>query len=112
MGRGARLTIGGGDGYASRNVSIECRERISIGAGVAISSDVMIRDTDSHQLLGMTHVMTQPVVIGDRVWIGAKASILKGVTIGNGAVVTHDVPPNCLVAGAPARVLRTGIDWR
>jgi len=58
-------------------------------------------------------VSTQPVRIGDDVWIGANAVILPGVTIGShvvvaaGAVVTKDVPANCVVGGVPAKVLRT-----
>lgn len=57
-------------------------------------------------------VSTKPVVIGDDVWIGANAVILPGVTIGNhvvvaaGAVVTKDVPDNCIVAGVPAKILK------
>ena len=57
-------------------------------------------------------VSTQPVVIGDDVWIGANAVILPGVTIGHhvvvaaGAVVTKDVPSRTLVAGVPAKVIR------
>lgn len=53
-----------------------------------------------------------PVVIGNNVWIGEKATILPGVTIGDGAViaansvVTKDVPAKCVVAGAPARVIQ------
>ena len=52
------------------------------------------------------------VVIGDNVWLGDKVSVLPGVTIGEGAivaansVVTHDVPPFCVVAGCPAKVVR------
>ena len=58
-------------------------------------------------------VSTNPVVIGDDVWIGANAVILPGVTIGNhcviaaGAVVTKDVPPHSLVAGVPAKIIKT-----
>ncbi len=57
-------------------------------------------------------ISTQPVVIGDDVWIGANAVILPGVTIGHhavvaaGAVVTKDVPDNTVVGGVPAKVLR------
>jgi maltose O-acetyltransferase len=53
-----------------------------------------------------------PVTIGNDVWIGGNCTILPGVTIGNnvvvaaGAVVTKDVPDNCLVAGVPAKVIR------
>jgi acetyltransferase-like isoleucine patch superfamily enzyme len=52
-----------------------------------------------------------PVVVGDDVWIGCGARVLKGVTIGTGAivaagaVVTHDVPPYAIVGGVPARVI-------
>lgn len=57
-------------------------------------------------------ISTQPVVIGDDVWIGANAVILPGVTIGHhvvvaaGAVVTKDVPDNCVVGGVPAKVIK------
>lgn len=57
-------------------------------------------------------VDTRPVVIGDDVWIGANAVILPGVTIGKhvvvaaGAVVTKDVPDNCVVGGVPAKILK------
>jgi acetyltransferase-like isoleucine patch superfamily enzyme len=115
---GATLTIAGGNGYASRNLNIECRESISIGAGTVISHDVVIRDTDSHELIGSAQPMTKPVVIGEHVWIGAKAMILKGVTIGDGAViaagavVTGNVPAHAVVGGVPARLLRSGVAWR
>ena len=58
-------------------------------------------------------VSTNPVVIGDDVWIGANAVILPGVTLGNhcviaaGAVVPKDVPPHSLVAGVPAKIIKT-----
>lgn len=53
-----------------------------------------------------------PVIIGNDVWIGGNCTILPGVTIGNnvivgaGAVVTHHIPDNSLVAGVPARIIR------
>ena len=54
-----------------------------------------------------------PITIGDNCWFGAKCIVLPGITIGSGcvigagSVVTKDVPDNCVVAGNPARVLRT-----
>lgn len=115
---GAVLELQGGNGYASRNLQIECRERITIGPGAAIGPDVIIRDNDGHPLTTEDHAAVRPVVIGRKVWIGGRSIILKGVTIGEGSiiaagsVVTHDIPPNCIAAGAPAKVVRQGVSWK
>ena len=59
------------------------------------------------------HVIPAPIVIGKKVWIGAHATVLQGVTVGDnaviasGAVVTRDVPSNTVVAGVPARIVKT-----
>lgn len=109
---GATLRLG--SGYANRGLNLSCFESISIGFDVAISENVTIRDSDNHHIVGSAPA-TAPVVIGDGVWIGLNAVILKGVTIGPGAVVaagaivTRDVPARCLVGGVPARVLRTDV---
>ncbi|WP_280516425.1 DapH/DapD/GlmU-related protein, partial [Actinomyces succiniciruminis] len=68
--------------------------------------------TDNHRLDDVTILNCHPIDIGRRVWIGAGASIMPGVTVGDdaviagGAVVTKDVPPRSVVAGVPARVIR------
>jgi acetyltransferase-like isoleucine patch superfamily enzyme len=77
-------------------------------------------DFDAHALErdGEWGPTEAPVRIGDRVWIGARATILKGVRVGEGAVigagsvVTRDVPARALVAGNPARVVRENVAWR
>jgi acetyltransferase-like isoleucine patch superfamily enzyme len=113
-GSGARVTIGAHT-YLNRRTEITCRERITIGERCAIAWDVNIMDTDAHTFEDRPD--TAPVTIGDHVWIGAGAMVLKGVTIGDGAVVaarsvvTKDVPPGVLVAGSPARVIREGVSW-
>lgn len=67
---------------------------------------------DTNRRIDEQGISTKPVVIGDDVWIGANAVILPGVTIGRhvvvaaGAVVTKDVPDNCVVAGVPAKVVK------
>ncbi len=69
----------------------------------------MILDTDQHPIPGRG-LDNRPVRIGDRVWIGARALILKGVTVGDraiigaSAIVTHDVPAGAVVTGPAARV--------
>jgi acetyltransferase-like isoleucine patch superfamily enzyme len=110
---GARLMLG--SGYANNFLSLDCAEEITIGDDVAIADHVTIRDTDDHHISGGRPI-TLPVHIGDHVWIGTRAIVLKGVTIGNGAVVaagavvTADVEPGVLVAGVPARPLRR-VTW-
>ena len=105
-------------GYINGYTQIVCANSIKIGKDTAIAREVIIRDTDAHDIIGKKHEKVKPVVIGDHVWIGAKAMIMKGVTIGNGsivaagAIVTKDVPENCIVAGVPAKVISKNIEWR
>lgn len=87
---------------------------ITLGDDALIGHNVVIA-TLNHDLDPQTRATTvpRPVVIGERVWVGANATILPGVTIGDGAVVaagavvTKDVPPRTVVGGVPARVIRT-----
>lgn len=94
-----------------------CRQRIEVGEGCLLA-DARIMDTDFHALdpqdkhRWQTVGVSKPVVLGPNVWVCAGAMILKGVTIGAnsvvaaGAVVARDVPPNVVVAGNPARVVK------
>jgi len=103
--------------FLNRDVKLICRRRITIGRRCEIGWDVSITDSDFHQLLGGGPA-TAPVVIGDHVWIGARATVCKGVTIGDGAVVAagavvvDDVPAGALVGGVPARVMRRDVAWK
>lgn len=114
--KGARLELG--SGYINHNLNLSCFEKVTIGHGVVISENVTVRDSDDHEIIGSTKPMTMPIVIGDHVWIGMNVTILKGVKIDNGAivaagaVVTKDVPEHCLVAGVPARIVKTDVQWR
>ena len=84
---------------------------ITIGDDVALANEVYLMDSNSHGVEGRPHVEA-PIVVGDGTWVGARAMVLPGVTIGKrvvvaaGAVVTRDVPDDVLVAGNPARVVR------
>jgi acetyltransferase-like isoleucine patch superfamily enzyme len=87
---------------------------LRIGSRVMIASHVIIT-TRSHPVRLPRYAIVEdaPIDIGDDVWIGAGAVILPGVSIGNGAVVaagavvSSSVPPHTLVAGIPAKVIRT-----
>jgi acetyltransferase-like isoleucine patch superfamily enzyme len=107
---------------------LACYREIQIGNDVIISWGVTLVDHDSHCVdwagrcndvadwaKGQKHwnnVMHAPIAIEDKVWIGFNASLLKGVTIGEGAVigacsvVTRDIPPYSVAAGNPAKVIR------
>lgn len=116
---GAKLSMGDHT-YINRSASIDCTQDITIGDYCAISDNVQILDSDFHPITynGETSTMSKPVHIGNHVWIGRSAIILKGVTIGDGAIVgagsivTRDVPARCLVAGTPAKVIRENVDWK
>ncbi len=109
-----------GSGYINQGGVISCYKAITIGNDVKIARQVFIYDNDYHKIKNQENKVTntpQPIMIGNHVWIGSKATILKGVTIGDGAIVAanslvnRDVPPNCLVAGNPARVIRDNVIW-
>lgn len=103
-----------------RNVFINQGCRLDDIGGIEIGDDVMIGP--GARLISAGHpldparrrrqVTAAPIVVGRNVWIGAGATILQGVTIGDdavvaaGAVVARDVPPAVLVAGVPARVVK------
>lgn len=113
---GSRLELG--SGFCNSNLILRCTKKIVIGDDVAISHNVTIMDSDAHEILGSCHSETEPVKIENHVWIGSGAKILKGVTIGEGAViaagtvVTRDVPRNSMAAGMPARIIKEEIEWQ
>lgn len=95
------------------NVSIGAHSRVRLGNRVRLSRDVMIETAGldfAHLAPPYLHV-SRPVVLEQGVWVGARAMILAGVTIGEnsvvaaGAIVTRDVPPYSVVAGVPAKVV-------
>ena len=108
---------------------IVCASRVEIGDDVLIAWGCTIDDHNSHPISwskrvkdvrdayqgkkDWTHVITSPIKLGDKCWIGMHSIILKGVEIGEGAivaagaVVTKDVPAWTIVGGNPAKVIRT-----
>lgn len=113
----AVLTIG--DNVGMSDVTITCEEQITIGNNVLLGVGVQLRDTDSHSLnyqdrligLDFKNKKNAPILIQDNVFIGAYAFVLKGVTIGENAivgacsVVTKDIPKNEIWAGNPAKLI-------
>lgn len=109
IGPGAVLVIGNGT-YLNRNTLIVCEDRVEIGENCKIAWDVIIMDSDLHPI-DETPIVNKPVTIEDQVWIGCRSIILKGVTIGYGAViaagsvVTKDIPPRTVYGGSPAKLI-------
>jgi acetyltransferase-like isoleucine patch superfamily enzyme len=120
-----------GDFTLLNGALIMAEERIEIGSHCLVSWNVGIADSDFHPLEPAQRLVdakalapffkdrpprpklrTAPVIISDNVWIGMNATILKGVTVGEnsvvaaGSVVTKSVPPNVVVAGNPAVVVK------
>lgn len=103
----------GSDSIINSRCRIDQRGTIIIGKKVAIANEVNIltadHEFDSPDFTGRE----RPVVIEDYVWIGARAIILPGITLGKGSVVaagsvvTKDVPPYSVVAGVPAKIVNT-----
>jgi tetrahydrodipicolinate N-acetyltransferase len=116
---GGRLTIGHGTNVNGTGTKLLCAQEITIGEHCTLSWDVQVLDNDFHAITvdGHTRPSVAPVRIGDRVWIGTRAVVLKGVTVGDGAVlaagavVVRDVPPRTVVAGVPARVVGRADSW-
>ncbi len=124
--RDVKLSVYGTDGEAKLiigdNVAIGDRteihagREITIGDNSLISWDCCIMDRDYHKLMS-DHENFKSVHIGKNVWIGARVLILKGIAIGDGAViaagsvVTRDVPEKTLVAGNPARIIKKDVYW-
>ena len=113
--RDSEVTIGNGNWF-NNNVTVIANGKITIGNGCQIGDLVAIYDCDFHELNPATRNHSpgpiRPVSIGNNVWLGSRAMILKGVTVGDNSVVAamsvvnKDVPPNCVVAGVPAKIIR------
>jgi acetyltransferase-like isoleucine patch superfamily enzyme len=109
-----------GNHVALSGTSISCRTtRIEIGDGTIIAPNCIIMDSDFHapwppenRTYNMGYERDREVIIERNVWIGLNCLILKGVRIGEnsivsaGSVVSEDVPPNVIVAGNPAKMIK------
>lgn len=127
--RALRANVNAGSRFTGTDVVIGRRTFVNAGCYFDVGGDGSLRIGEEANLgvqvtvLGMTHVVRpeggydrrsehRPVRIGDRVWLGARVTVLPGVTIGDdcivaaGAVVTQDIGPGGIWGGVPARLLR------
>jgi acetyltransferase-like isoleucine patch superfamily enzyme len=118
---GARVTFG--DGFVlTAESAIFSRRGVTFGRDVLVSWDVQILDADWHAIVDDRGNVLNPdaeVVVGDGVWIGMRATLLKGAVVADGSIVAAGAivnreftEPHVLLAGVPAREVRRGISWR
>lgn len=114
---GAKTTV-------TRDTQFCCQEdnqTIRIGEDCMFANTIVVRTSDSHPIYnnstGQRINLPKSVLIGNHVWIAPNAKIMKGAIIGDGCIVASDstvnknFPPNTLIAGRPAKIIRKEISW-
>lgn len=113
-GKSAQIQIGDDCGFSG--TTIVAHNKVELGQRVLCGANVLICDGDHHPLEAAARAAgaigpCEPIYIADDVWLGMNVVVLKGVTIGAGAViaanavVSCDIPPNAIAAGVPAKVV-------
>lgn len=114
--KGSKLILH--NGFFNEHVQVTAGDVVEIGNGCAIGRDVVLRSYDGHTVVDENYHVCKPIKIGNHVWIGQGANILKGVSVGEGAiiaanaVVTKDVQKQYAVAGNPAKVIKENVLWK
>ncbi len=109
-------------GFFTANVgcTIICSKHIRLGKNVMLGRNVIIYDSDHHQILDKRDMIKNKpmdVIIGDNVWLATRSMVLKGVKIGSGSIVaagtivTKDLPDNATVVGGSAKIVNTEARW-
>jgi len=102
---------------------LAAKKSISIGDNCMFSRGISVKDNDGHDILDMATGKLinppEPVFIGDNVWLAENVSVLKGAHIAsdcicgaNALVNKKFMEPNCILAGVPAKVIKTGVTWQ
>lgn len=114
---GAQLTVGDRS-YFTSDMHLEAVKNITIGSDCAISWGVTIIDSNHHKVLPEIPYKDEgKVTIGNHVWIGCNVTILQGAEIGDhcivaaGSVVRGKFPNNVMLAGNPAKIVKSSVSW-
>lgn len=121
---GSTINVGSGlSVYRDTNIVAKNGKSITIGNECMFAREIMIRNNDGHVILDRkTGELLNPpedIIIGDNVWLGMRVLVLKGTVIPNGSVVGAMSMVNkkfdeehILIAGSPAKKIRSDIEWR
>ena len=121
-GSGCEIVIGDGCSISHDNEFLcqESNRKIMIGMDCMFSHHINVRTSDSHPIfneLGERVNLPQDTIIGNHVWIAPHSIVMKGVEIGDGAiigscaVVTKSINKKCLAVGVPAKCVRENVRW-
>lgn len=122
---GNNITIIIGTGTTFTNTVHFCAQEdnsaVYVGNDCMFSNNIIVRTSDSHPIYDLQSKkrinVAQNVVIGNHVWIAPNTKIMKGAVVGDNTIVgsntivTKNIPGNCLVVGAPCKVVKTNVSW-
>jgi acetyltransferase-like isoleucine patch superfamily enzyme/coenzyme F420-reducing hydrogenase beta subunit len=116
--KGAELISKGGPS-TNMGATIICKKKIVIGRAVAIGRNVTIRDNNGGHLISVNgYVDSKPIIIGEHAWLCSGVTVMSGVKIGDGTIVsagvlvTHSFPARVVVSGFPAQITQRNIYWK
>lgn len=128
IGHGSKISVGtkgvlsfGNRVNITAESSIVCFHQVSFGDDCLLSWEILVMDTDFHKIYKQHELLNEdrPIDIASKVWIGARATILKGTSIAEGTVVAAGslvnksfVQPNIILAGSPAKIVNEHIEWK
>jgi acetyltransferase-like isoleucine patch superfamily enzyme len=108
--RGATFRLGD-NAFMNHGSGVLCTKHVEIGDNIKVGPDVVIRDSDAHEISPGRGVRRKSIIIGDNVWLGQRVIVLPGARIGDnaviaaGAIVSGEIPANCIAGGVPAKII-------
>ena len=108
-----------GHGGCNIGATIVCADRIEFGVGTIMGRNVTLRDNNGdHYINRQGYKNTNPIVVGNKVWLCEQCTIMSGVKIGDGAIVgarsfvIRNIPAHSMVSGNPAEVIDEDVFWK
>lgn len=117
----SRLTIGANTSMTGATLMSQEGRLLQVGDDCMIAKHAELRNSDGHAIYDANETrinLPRDVVLGNHVWIGLGAFVLKGARIGEGAIIgagSHvrgEIAPGCIAYGNPAAVRRPGVTWK